>query len=90
MHDEKYSPRGWYLYIIPMDKDTIKVMNCCSKPHAKKVRKLLYKAVEERPVLRDIIDGAKPTGTERTTSLLDEGYIFQIIQHRRLNSIAVI
>jgi flavin-dependent dehydrogenase len=63
MHDEKYSPRGWYLYIIPMDKDTIKVMNCCSKPHAKKVKKLLYKAVEERPVLRDIIDGAKPTGT---------------------------
>ena len=46
-----------------MDKDTIKVMNCCSKPHAKKVKKLLYKAVEERPVLRDIIDGAKPTGT---------------------------
>ncbi|MEE3208284.1 MAG: NAD(P)-binding protein, partial [Candidatus Thermoplasmatota archaeon] len=46
MHDEKYSPRGWYLYIIPMDDDTIKVMNCCSWPHTKKVRRLLYKAVE--------------------------------------------
>ncbi len=63
MHDEKYSPRGWYLYIIPMDDDTIKVMNCCSKPYAKSVKKLLYKAVEERPVLKNIVDGAKPTGT---------------------------
>ncbi|HIH79373.1 MAG: NAD(P)-binding protein [Candidatus Poseidoniia archaeon] len=63
MHDEKYSPRGWYLYIIPMDDDTIKVMNCCSWPHTKKVRRLLYKAVKERKVLRNIIDGAKPIGT---------------------------
>ena len=63
MHDEKYSPRGWYLYVIPMDDDTIKIMNCCSKPYAKEVRKLLYKAVDERPVLKNIVDGAKPTGT---------------------------
>ena len=63
MHDEKYSPRGWYLYVIPMDDDTIKIMNCCSKPYAKQVRKLLYKAVEERDILRNIVDGAKPTGT---------------------------
>ena len=46
-----------------MDDDTIKIMNCCSKPYAKQVRKLLYKAVEEREILKNIVDGAKPTGT---------------------------
>ena len=55
MHDEKYSPRGWYLYVIPMDDDTIKIMNCCSKPYAKQVRKLLYKAVEERDILKILL-----------------------------------
>ena len=63
MHDERFSPRGWYLYIIPMDKDTIKVVNCTSRPHTKKTKKLLFKAIEKRKILRDIIDGAKPTGT---------------------------
>ena len=63
MHDERYSPRGWYLYLIPMGDDRVKVVNCCSQPHTRRVRELLFRAVRERKVLRDILGDAKPVAT---------------------------
>lgn len=60
MHDDKYSPVGWYLYLVPIGKDLVKIVNCTSKPHLKEVKPLFHKAIEQRKALVDILDGAKP------------------------------
>ncbi len=63
MHDDRYSPRGWYLYLVPIGKDRVKIVNCASRPHLKLVKPLFYRAIEERQALADIVDGAKPLET---------------------------
>lgn len=63
MHDDRYSPRGWYLYIIPISKGKIKLVNCTSQPHIKKTKKLFYKAISKRKILKNILEDAKPIKT---------------------------
>ncbi len=63
MHDDRFSPRGWYLYIVPIGKDQIKIVNCASQPYLREVKPRLFKAIEQRKALADIIDGAKPLVT---------------------------
>ena len=63
MHDDRYSPRGWYLYIIPISKGKIKMVNCTSQPYIKQTKNLFYKAIEERKILKDIIGNSKPIKT---------------------------
>lgn len=59
MYDDRYSPMGFYFYIIPT-KNGIKALNCVSAPHGPKVKELFYRAIKERKEIRDIIGDAKP------------------------------
>ena len=63
MYDDRYSPRGWYLYIIPFSENKVEVVNCASQPHAGRVRDLFHNALQERAVLKKYFDGAKPVST---------------------------
>jgi flavin-dependent dehydrogenase len=63
MHDNRYSPIGWYLYVTPLPDDTFKIVNCTSQPHVKKTKKLYYKAISERKILKDIVGDRKPIET---------------------------
>jgi flavin-dependent dehydrogenase len=63
MHDDRYSPRGWYLYITPLPQGRFKIVNCTSQPHVKMTKRLYYKALKERKILRDIVGDRKPIET---------------------------
>lgn len=63
MHDDRYSPIGWYLYVTPLPDNTFKIVNCTSQPHVKKTKKLFYKAISERKILKDIVGDRKPIET---------------------------
>ncbi len=60
MHDDRYSPVGWYLYIVPLPDGTYEIVNCTSKPHTNKTKMLLERAKKRRPILREIIGKHKP------------------------------
>lgn len=62
MYDDRYSPRGWYLYAVPYD-GKLAVVNCASQPHVSEVKKLFKKAVAEKKLLRDAVGGRKPCGS---------------------------
>ncbi len=59
MYDDRYSPKGFYFYIIPYGNE-IKAVNCVSQPYGPKVKDLFYKAIRERKEIKDIIGNAKP------------------------------
>ncbi|UCE74092.1 MAG: NAD(P)/FAD-dependent oxidoreductase [Methanomassiliicoccales archaeon] len=63
MHDDRYSPKGWYLYITPLPDGTFKIVNCTSQPHVKMTKRLYYKAINERKIIRDIVGDRKPKET---------------------------
>jgi flavin-dependent dehydrogenase len=63
MHDDRYSPRGWYLYVTPLPDDIYKIVNCTSWPHLKMTKKLYFRAIKERKILRDIVGDRKPKET---------------------------
>ena len=60
MYDDRYSPKGWYLYAVPYGKDKVKVVNCCSMPYCSKAKQLLFKALKERSILKQYFEGLKP------------------------------
>jgi len=60
MYDDRYSPRGWYLYLVPFGDGRIEIINCCSQPYVQQVRRRFFNAIKERKVLRDVVKGAKP------------------------------
>ncbi len=60
MHDDRYSPRGWYLYVTPLPDGRYKIVNCTSQPYVKQTKKLYYKAIKERKILRNIVGERKP------------------------------
>ncbi|MBD3261358.1 MAG: NAD(P)-binding protein [Candidatus Altiarchaeales archaeon] len=63
MYDDRYSPRGWYLYITPHGEDEVEVINCVSQPHSKNVKKLYQKALREQPFIKKTLRGAEKTGS---------------------------
>ncbi len=63
LHDDRYSPRGWYLYITPLPGGRFKIVNCTSQPHVKNTKRLYFKALKERKILRDIVGNRKPVET---------------------------
>lgn len=63
MHDDRYSPRGWYLYITPLPDGKFKIVNTTSQPHVKMTKRLYYKSVKERKILRDIVGDRRPIET---------------------------
>lgn len=60
MYDDRYSPKGWYLYAVPYGRDEVKIVNCVSKPYCSRAEKLLHRAIEERSILREYFGGLKP------------------------------
>lgn len=63
MHDDRYSPRGWYLYITPLPQGRFKIVNCTSQPHVKMTKRLYFKALKERKILKDIVGNRTPIAT---------------------------
>jgi len=60
MYDDRYSPRGWYFYIVPHLENKFEVINCVCQPYTPLVKKLFSKAIEERKMIRDIVGNKKP------------------------------
>ncbi len=60
MHDDRYSPIGWYAYAIPMGDGKIEVVNCVSQPHVSRCRELFSRLLKENPLLRRYTEGKKP------------------------------
>ncbi len=60
MFDDKYSPKGCYLYVIPISKDRVEIINCALSPYSTVLRKLTLKAIEEKKFLSDITGGKEP------------------------------
>ncbi|MFA6213685.1 MAG: NAD(P)-binding protein, partial [Candidatus Micrarchaeia archaeon] len=59
MFDDRHSPRGWYLYILPIGKDRIEFVTCVSKPYIPQLARLHQKAMVERKEIADVVGGKK-------------------------------
>jgi len=59
MFDDRYSPTGWYSYIIPISTDLVEFVNCVSQPYVPQVAKLHEKAISERKIVRDFLSGKR-------------------------------
>lgn len=60
MHHDRYSPKGWYSYIIPVNETKIEIVNCVSQPHVKKVVDLYRLLLTEHPFVKKYTQGKKP------------------------------
>ncbi len=63
MFDDRYSPRGWYLYALPHLDGGMEIVNCAPQPNVPLVKKLFFRAIRERHELRDLVSGQKPVAT---------------------------
>lgn len=61
--DDRYSPKGWYSYIVPISDDHIEFVNCVSQPHVPLLKKLTEKALQERKIVRGFLDGKRKVAT---------------------------
>ena len=59
MFDDRYSPRGWYSYILPVGKDEIEFVTCVSKPYIPQLARLHAKAMKDRKEIADAVGGRK-------------------------------
>ena len=59
MFDDRYSPRGWYSYILPVGRDEVEFVTCVSKPYIPKLAQLHAKAIVERKEIADAVGGRK-------------------------------
>ncbi|MCX8194529.1 MAG: NAD(P)/FAD-dependent oxidoreductase [Candidatus Micrarchaeota archaeon] len=59
MFDDRYSPKGWYCYIFPVGKDEIEFVNCASQPYVPMLSQLTKKAIAERKILRQFLEGKR-------------------------------
>ena len=59
MFDDRYSPRGWYSYILPVGKDEVEFVTCVSKPYIPQLAQLHAKAMKERKEIADAVGGRK-------------------------------
>ncbi len=59
MFDDRYSPKGWYSYILPVSATEIEFVNCVCQPHVPLLRKLTEKVMVERKILHDFLEGKK-------------------------------
>jgi len=59
MFDDRYSPRGWYSYILPVGKDDVEFVTCVSKPYIPQLAQLHAKAMKERKEIADVVEGRK-------------------------------
>lgn len=59
MFDDRYSPRGWYSYILPVGNDRVEFVTCVSKPYIPQLAQLHAKAMKERKEIADVVGGRK-------------------------------
>lgn len=57
--DDRYSPRGWYSYVLPVGKDRVEFVTCVSKPYIPKLALLHQNAMKERGEIAEIVGGRK-------------------------------
>jgi flavin-dependent dehydrogenase len=57
--DDRYSPRGWYSYILPVGRDEVEFVTCVSKPYIPQLAHLHAKAMREREEIADAVVGRK-------------------------------
>lgn len=62
LFDDRFSPRGLYLYVFPRGKNRVEVLNGVSRPFVPKIREYYEKAVQH-PRVKEILDGANPLYT---------------------------
>lgn len=63
MYDDRYSPKGWYIYAQSCLGGRTEIVNCCQQPYAPLVKKLFFKAISERRELKELVGGRKPIAT---------------------------
>ncbi len=63
MFDDRYSPKGWYLYALPHIDGGMEIVNCVPRPNVPLVKKLFFRALAERPELRYLVKDKKPIAT---------------------------
>jgi digeranylgeranylglycerophospholipid reductase len=61
MYDDRYSPKGWYLYAVPYD-GRLAIMNCACQPYVGLLKPHLKKALAENKILKEAVAGKKPVG----------------------------
>lgn len=63
LFDDRYSPRGWYSYILPVSKDEIEFVTCVSKPYIPQLAALHARAMHERKEIADAVGGKRRVGS---------------------------
>jgi flavin-dependent dehydrogenase len=59
MFDDRFSPSGWYSYMLPLGDNLVEVVNCVPHPFTHKARELIEDAVKKRPFIRDLMADAR-------------------------------
>ena len=59
MFDDRFSPRGWYFYMLPIGPNLVEVLNCVPHPYTGQARRLFEDAVNERPFIRELMADAR-------------------------------
>ncbi len=62
MHDDRYSPKGWYAYMVPMGGSQVEIVNCVSQPHVPKLKHYFDRLLKENSFIAKHVDGKKPLG----------------------------
>jgi flavin-dependent dehydrogenase len=59
MFDDRFSPRGWYSYVLPIGKDEVEFVTCVSKPYIPLLSRLHQKAMVEQKEIADAVGGRR-------------------------------
>jgi len=63
LFDDRFSPRGWYSYILPVSKHEVEFVTCVSKPYIAQLSQLHAKAMKERKEIADVVGGKRKVGS---------------------------
>lgn len=63
MFDDRYSPKGGYLYVLPHLGGRVEIVNVVPQPYVPLVKKLFFKALKESRELGRLVGGGKPPHT---------------------------
>jgi flavin-dependent dehydrogenase len=63
LFDDRYSPRGWYSYILPVGRDEIEFVTCVSKPYIPQLAALHERAMQDRKEIAGVVGGKRKIGS---------------------------
>jgi flavin-dependent dehydrogenase len=63
LFDDRYSPRGWYSYVLPVSRDEVEFVTCVSKPYIPQLAALHAKAMRERKEIAEVVGGKRKLGS---------------------------